>query len=385
LVQYTFGTSTLAGNFGKKKNFPLVENLITGADGPEWFIEYGNSNAPVIPNLDVMFKSDDVGFYGGQLYEIEHTNYIGIPEDGLDAPSGPVVLSVESKTKQHKQQDKLRCIIRTRDEFKRTWLPSDFSYPKSFLRGFPEIINIRWEKVKNPDLGKELVSMEERSILATYKFGVLYSKDDQSENDLFAVTEDQTSVDYKEFLEFLGDKILLEGWTGFRGGLDVKTNTTGTHSIYTKLHSYEIMFHVATLLPSQEADLQRVERKRHIGNDVVAIIFHEGKKPFNVTLITSQFIRVLVIVQKVKDETKKTKYCLVVANRGVSEHMPVLPDPPVFEADSNFHTFFLTKCVNAERTALRAEDIRLKMARTNGQLLNHLVTSYNPRDVKKKK
>lgn len=28
------------------------------------------------------------------------------------------------------------------------------------------------------------------------------------------------------------------------------------------------MYHVATLLPYQPDDLQRVERKRHLGNDV---------------------------------------------------------------------------------------------------------------------
>ena len=39
----------------------------------------------------------------------------------------------------------------------------------------------------------------------------------------------------------------------------------------------EIMFHVSALLPFQELDLQRVERKRHLGNDVVLIIFHESK------------------------------------------------------------------------------------------------------------
>lgn len=45
-------------------------------------------------------------------------------------------------------------------------------------------------------------------------------------------------------------------------------NTTGTHSVYTEHKGFEIMFHVSTLLPFQANDLQRVERKRHLGNDV---------------------------------------------------------------------------------------------------------------------
>jgi len=115
------------------------------------------------------------------------------------------------------------------------------------------------------------------------------------------------------------------------------------HSIYTKMQKYSIMFHVATLLPSQEADHQRVERKRHIGNDVVVIVFHEGDNPFDVTMITSEFIRVVVVIKKI-NQKDTIKYCMTVASRKeVSVHTPVLPNPPIFEANSNFHQFFFNK------------------------------------------
>lgn len=35
------------------------------------------------------------------------------------------------------------------------------------------------------------------------------------------------SVDWYEFLNFIGDKVRLKGWSRFAGGLDVKTDTTG--------------------------------------------------------------------------------------------------------------------------------------------------------------
>ena len=44
----------------------------------------------------------------------------------------------------------------------------------------------------------------------------------------------------------------------FRGGLDVNHGQTGTHSIYCKYHSNEIMFHVSTMLPFTEGDAQQV-------------------------------------------------------------------------------------------------------------------------------
>lgn len=62
------------------------------------------------------------------------------------------------------------------------------------------------------------------------------------------------------------------------------------------------MFHVSTLLPYQEKDLQKVnlpnirvtpkvERKRHIGNDIVVIIFNEGNNPIDPSVIASHYNR----------------------------------------------------------------------------------------------
>jgi hypothetical protein len=33
------------------------------------------------------------------------------------------------------------------------------------------------------------------------------------------------SKEFEEFLNFLGERITLNGWTGFRGGLDVKSES----------------------------------------------------------------------------------------------------------------------------------------------------------------
>jgi len=63
-------------------------------------------------------------------------------------------------------------------------------------------------------------------------------------------------------------------------------------SVYKSIHNIEVMFHVCTLLPAQAQDVQRVERKRHIGNDVVTFVYlEEGAEPFVPPILTSQFIR----------------------------------------------------------------------------------------------
>lgn len=69
---------------------------------------------------------------------------------------------------------------------------------------------------------------------------------------------------YNEFLEVLGDKIELNGWDKYDGGLDVEGNSTGTHSVYRPYFSgaskYEIMFHISTMLPFLKDDLQHVSK-----------------------------------------------------------------------------------------------------------------------------
>jgi hypothetical protein len=115
--------------------------------------------------------------------------------------------------------------------------------------------------------------------------------------------------EFSDFLSFLGEIIALKGFDKFRGGLNVENNTTGINSLYATVDDFEIMyvclfylclfmlfflfwhyfmlfflfwhflprFHVSTMLPFQPEDKQRVEKKRHIGNDIVVVVFKEGK------------------------------------------------------------------------------------------------------------
>lgn len=67
--------------------------------------------------------------------------------------------------------------------------------------------------------------------------------------------------------------------------------TTGKESYYTEYSGFEVMFHVAPFLPFNPLDPQQLERKRHIGNDVVVIIFKEGNQKFDPKIIPTQFNR----------------------------------------------------------------------------------------------
>ena len=56
----------------------------------------------------------------------------------------------------------------------------------------------------------------------------------------------------------MGDRVTLQGWSNYTGGLDVERNKTGLQSLYSRWRHFEIMFHVGTLLPDNKMDEQRV-------------------------------------------------------------------------------------------------------------------------------
>jgi len=104
---------------------------------------------------------------------------------------------------------------------------------------------------------------------------------------------ESSSPEFDEFLGIIGDRIQLKGWTGYRGGLSNKeSEVTGKESVFTKFDGYNIMFHVSTLLPYNANDLQQLERKRHVGNDIVTIVFQdEPGILFSPLTISSHFLR----------------------------------------------------------------------------------------------
>jgi len=225
-------------------------------------------------------------------------------------------------------------------------------------------------------LSKEIVTFEQNSVANNYKWGVLYVKEGQAENDIYSNVD--TSPAFEDFLKFLGEKIPLKGWSRFRGGLDNKKDSTGTHSIYTQFHDMEIMFHVAPLLPYYPNDPQQLERKRHLGNDIIVIVFKEGKGLFTPEIMKSEFNHIFVVVS-VADKSitgsDKVHYKLELAvKEGVPPFGPPAVWPAVFERTPSFRDYLLLKLINGERAALHGcPNFRNKMMtvrRTNLETLH---------------
>jgi len=213
------------------------------------------------------------------------------------------------------------------------------------------------------------------AIVNDYKFGVIYQKINQTtEEAIFGNRSHSRAMD--QFLAMLGDRVSLKSHTGYKGGLDTKHGQTGEHSVYTQYLGKEIMFHVATILPFSETDQQQLQRKRHIGNDIVCLVFQEGSTPFSPDMITSNFLHAYIVVQPDLDNPDHYRVA-VTARSDVPAFGLNLPSPPVFKRGTNFREWLLEKLISAETACYRAERFSKLKQRTQATLLRNLVDELN--------
>ncbi|KAI4556002.1 hypothetical protein MJT46_014625, partial [Ovis ammon polii x Ovis aries] len=248
-------------------------------------------------------------------------------------------------------------------------LPSVPQIAKAFC---DDAVGLKFNPVLYPKASQMIVSYDEHDVNNTFKFGVIYQKARQTlEEELFGNNEESPA--FKEFLELLGDTITLQDFKGFRGGLDVTHGQTGVESVYTVFRDREIMFHVSTKLPFTEGDTQQLQRKRHIGNDIVAIIFQEENTPFVPDMIASNFLHAYIVVQAENLGTEPPSYKVAVtAREDVPAFGPPLPSPPVFQKGPEFREFLLTKLTNAENACCKSDKFAKLEDRTRAALLDNL-------------
>ncbi|NXX19387.1 RPGP1 protein, partial [Podargus strigoides] len=288
-----------------------------------------------------------------------------------------------------------------------------------------EDVNVdRFYPVLYPKASRLILAFDEHVLSNHFKFGVIYQKLGQtSEEELFGTTEESPA--FTEFLDILGERVQLRDFKGcvtgcrvgathgpqglgclffshppprFRGGLDVTHGQTGSESVYCHFRDKEIMFHVSTKLPYTEGDAQQLQRKRHIGNDIVAIVFQDENTPFVPDMIASNFLHAFVVVQLEQGGSQGTLYKVsVTARDDVPFFGPPLPNPAVFRKVSThgccwwacpwvapahgcpsslqgpeFQEFLLTKLINAEYACYKAEKFAKLEERTRAALLETL-------------
>uniref|UniRef100_A0A3Q3JZ95 Rap-GAP domain-containing protein n=1 Tax=Monopterus albus TaxID=43700 RepID=A0A3Q3JZ95_MONAL len=300
----------------------------------------------------------------------EHMNYYC-----TGSSIGNLIMSL--KHEEADGQECLRIMLRSRaktvhDRISLAGINQLPSVPQIAKLFCDDATGLKFNPVLYPRGSQLIVAYDEHEVNNTFKFGVIYQKFGQtSEEELFGNNEETPA--FKEFLGILGNNIELQDFKGFRGGLDVSHGQTGTESVYTVFRQREIMFHVSTKLPFTEGDIQQLQRKRHIGNDIVAAVFQEEPTPFVPDMIASNFLHAYVLVQAENPCTEHTTYKVsITAREDVPPFGPPLPNPAVFKKGPEFRDFLLTKLINAENACYKSDKFAKLEGRTRAALLDNL-------------
>jgi len=330
----------------------------------------GSDGYPVISVSGDMDESPS-RMYRAHFLQSEHFNFCG-----HDDKLGPVVLSVKYYSDSERQNNHIRVILRLSTGTHHQligWNKNNHKHnPVHLATAFCQDLTLTFlQPIFCPNAAELLLNYDEHVLVKTFKFGVLYQRVNQtSEEAMLGNRTNSPAMD--EFLDIIGNRVVLSSHRGYRGGLDIQFGQTGQHSVYTEHMGKEVMYHVATLLPFSEMDAQQLQRKRHIGNDIVSLVFQEGSTPFSPDMVTSHFLHAYIVVQPEPGDADKYRVS-VTARSDVPYFGPSLPSPPVFKRGPEFKEWILNKLISAETACYKAEKFSKLEQRTRSSLLANLV------------
>ncbi|XP_067622688.1 rap1 GTPase-activating protein 1 isoform X2 [Eurosta solidaginis] len=361
----------------KNAPYPMIILPLNGGywvDGTEHECSFDARGNPMLPQTTWMskFETDDTAKCYRRFFAArEHSNLVG-----QDEQLGPILISI--KTENVANQEHARILLRQRTGTMHELLPMSCMTPNptpaKMVRFLNDQITVEnFVPILCPKASQLIGTYDEHVLVSNFKFGVLYQRYGQTtEEELFS--NNNSSPAFEEFLDILGQRIKLKDHKGYRGGLDIQNGHTGDTAIYEVFKEREIMFHVSTMLPFTEGDPQQLQRKRHIGNDIVAVVFQESNTPFSPDMIASHFLHAFIVVQPLEPNTSNTRYKVsVTARDDVPFFGPTLPNPAVFRKGQDFKEFILTKLINAENACYKADKFAKLELRTRTSLLQSLV------------
>ena len=108
-----------------------------------------------------------------------------------------------------------------------------------------------------------------------HKLGICEIKcpEDQEDEQLLRYQVDDESPAFKVFLSAIGEEVRADDkdFTGYRG--DLPSGKFSFYYLNAPQLEHELVYHVCSRLPYKKSDEQMIERKRHIGNDSVVVLF----------------------------------------------------------------------------------------------------------------
>lgn len=132
-------------------------------------------------------------------------------------------------------------------------------------------------------------------VIDTHKVGIMYVAPGQTE-ETEILRNSHGSPAYTRFLEGLGRLIDLRGQVDvYAGGLDPGEDGDYAYAWWDDIG--QILYHAATMMPNKPHDPQCNDKKRHIGNDYVRIVWNDSGMVYRFDTLSTQFQFVNIIIE----------------------------------------------------------------------------------------
>ncbi|KAJ7671924.1 hypothetical protein B0H17DRAFT_1084649 [Mycena rosella] len=149
--------------------------------------------------------------------------------------------------------------------------------------------------IDTPTLAKFFASLDRIPVIDTHKVGIMYVAPGQT-TELEILSNTHGSPAYTRFLEGIGRLINLRGQLDvYAGGLDPDEDGEYAYAWWDDIG--QILYHTATMMPSNPHDPQFTNKKRHIGNDFVRIVWNDSGKPYRFDTLNTQFQFVNIVIE----------------------------------------------------------------------------------------
>ncbi|EIN05890.1 hypothetical protein PUNSTDRAFT_106935 [Punctularia strigosozonata HHB-11173 SS5] len=144
-------------------------------------------------------------------------------------------------------------------------------------------------------LGRLVRTLERMPVIDTHKVGIMYVAPGQThETEILRNTHGSPA--YTRFLEGLGRLINLRGQMDvYAGNLDPDRHGEYAYAWWDDIG--QILFHTATLMPTHLDDPDCNEKKAHIGNDNIRIVWNDSGMEYKFDTLATQFQFVNIVIE----------------------------------------------------------------------------------------
>jgi len=129
--------------------------------------------------------------------------------------------------------------------------------------------------------------------------GLLYVARGQEEESEIFKNEHPSNL-YKEFVQGLAAIVDLKNHSGYAGALD-RHKGVGEDLPYYATPWVELAFHEPVRMPNVDREEHLVMKKRHVGNDLIHVIWSEHDLDYQTSTIVSQFNAAHVIIYPLRN------------------------------------------------------------------------------------